>query len=383
MGDGMAAGALVYYGGGLTIRTAPPRSLSHFRRQPDISVMPRRERPTIALLATHGAAASVLYGMYDLLNAAGRDWPAMIGQAPGESVFRPVIVARDTTPMPVVNGIVVTPEAALHELPAPEFICVPDLAVYPHDIALQGYADEARWLRECHAQGSVIAAACTGALLLAETGLLDDHDATTHWAYCDALAARHPRIRVHPQRVVVTAGPDQRLVMGGGGSSWHDLALYLIARVAGIECAMQTARVFLIDWHQTGQQPFASLARTRTTSDAVISQSQVWIAEHYDAPSPVAGMLQASGLTERTFARRFHLATGLSPIEYVHTLRLEEAKQQLESGDAPVEAVAQSVGYEDAAYFSRLFKRKVGLSPAQYRRRFGGMRRMLREAGAR
>ena len=136
-------------------------------------------------------------------------------------------------------------------------------------------------------------------MLLAETGLLDGHDATTHWAYCDALATRHPNVRVHPQRVVVTAGPDQRLVMGGGGSSWHDLSLYLIARVAGIECAMQTARVFLIDWHQTGQQPFASLARTRTTSDAAVSQAQVWIAQHYDTPSPVAGMLQASGLAER------------------------------------------------------------------------------------
>ena len=175
----------------------------------------------------------------------------------------------------------------------------------------------------------------------------------------------------------------RRLVMGGGGSSWHDLSLYLIARVAGIECAMQTARVFLIDWHQTGQQPFASLARTRTTSDAAVSQAQVWIAQHYDTPAPVAGMLQASGLAERTFARRFQQATGLSPLEYVHTLRLEEAKQHLETGDEVIEAIAQAVGYEDAAYFSRLFRRKVGLSPAQYRRRFGGMRRMLRDAGAR
>jgi transcriptional regulator GlxA family with amidase domain len=345
--------------------------------------MPRRDAPTIALLATHGSAASVLYGMYDLFNSAGRDWPAMIGQPPGESVFNTLVVARETTPIAVINGIVVTPQVAMRDLPAPDYICIPDLAVFPADISLDDYAEEALWLRECHARGSVIAAACTGALLLADTGLLDGNDATTHWAYCDAMAARHPTVKVHPQRVVVTAGQEHRLVMGGGGSSWQDLALYLIARVAGIECAMQTARVFLIDWHQAGQQPFASLARTRTSSDAVISKCQVWIAQHYDAPAPVAGMLQVSGLAERTFTRRFQQATGLSPIEYVHTLRLEEAKQQLEAGDAPVEAIAQSVGYEDAAYFSRLFKRKVGLSPAQYRRRFGGMRRMLQDAGAR
>ena len=86
---------------------------------------------------------------------------------------------------------------------------------------------------------------------------------------------------------------------------------------------------------------------------------------------------------DRHAERRFQQATGLSPLEYVHTLRLEEAKQHLETGDEAVEAIAQAVGYEDAAYFSRLFRRKVGLSPAQYRRRFGGMRRMLRDAGAR
>jgi len=88
-------------------------------------------------------------------------------------------------------------------------------------------------------------------------------------------------------------------------------------------------------------------------------------------------MVRLSGLAERTFKRRFRQATGLAPLEYVHTLRLEEAKQMLESGDAPVDAVAREVGYEDAGFFSRLFRRKVGLTAAQYRRRFGSLRRRL------
>ena len=88
-------------------------------------------------------------------------------------------------------------------------------------------------------------------------------------------------------------------------------------------------------------------------------------------------MVRFSGLAERTFKRRFELTTGLSPLEYTHTLRLEEAKQMLESGDQSIEAVANEVGYEDAGFFSRLFRRKVNLTPAQYRRRFGAMRRAL------
>ena len=88
-------------------------------------------------------------------------------------------------------------------------------------------------------------------------------------------------------------------------------------------------------------------------------------------------MTKLSGLPERTFIRRFAKATGLSPLEYVHALRLEEAKQMLETGDNPIEAIALEVGYEDASFFNRLFHRKVGLTPAQYRRRFGFIRRNL------
>lgn len=165
--------------------------------------------------------------------------------------------------------------------------------------------------------------------------------------------------------------------MAGGGTSYLDLALYLIARTVGVEVAMQVARVNLIDWHEVGQQPFARLAPARQSEDAVIGQCQVWIAEHYEEPSPVSAMMQRSGLSERTFKRRFQRATGMAPLEYVHTIRLEEAKQLLETTDQPVERIAREVGYDDAAFFGRLFRRKVRLTPAQYRRRFQRVRTAL------
>jgi len=92
-------------------------------------------------------------------------------------------------------------------------------------------------------------------------------------------------------------------------------------------------------------------------------------------------MTRLSGLAQRSFTRRFQQATGMAPLEYVHTLRLEEAKHMLETGEEPVEAVANEVGYEDAGFFSRLFRRKVGLTPVQYRRRFGDLRRSLTSRG--
>jgi transcriptional regulator GlxA family with amidase domain len=319
--------------------------------------------------------------MFDLFMSAGRDWGLIVTGAAGPQLLHPFIVAAAAAPFAAGNGILVHPHASLGDCPDVDVVCVPELLVPPGE-SLQGRFDaEIAWLKSRHAAGATIATACSGALLLAEAGLLDDQDATTHWAYCDAMKQRYPRVRVHTQRSLVVAGEGQRLVMAGGGTSWLDLALYLIARLAGIEAAMQTARVNLIDWHRAGQQPFARLAQSRQVDDAIIARCQTWIGEHYANPAPVAAMARLSGLAERSFKRRFAQATGMGPLQYVHTLRLEEAKQMLEAGPLSIDAIANEVGYEDAGFFSRLFRRHVGLTPAQYRRRFGSLRRAV-QAGA-
>jgi transcriptional regulator GlxA family with amidase domain len=331
----------------------------------------------IAILTFPETSASVVYGMYDLFMSAGRDWGVLVDGHPGEQLIRPLVVSAHSGTLQISNDVRIAPQATLETCPSVEFVCIPEVNVPPGESLAGRFDAEIDWLRARYAAGATLATACSGAMLLAEAGLLNGHEATTHWAWCDVMRARYPEVRVHEQRVLVVSGEGQRLVMAGGGTSWLDLALYLIARAAGVEAAMQVARVNLIDWHAIGQQPFARLARTRQVEDAVIARCQGWIAEHYDEPSPVAAMARLSGIAERSFKRRFREATGLSPLEYVHTLRIEEAKQMLESGEEPIEAIANAVGYEDAGFFGRLFRRKVKLTPAQYRKRFGGMRRAL------
>jgi transcriptional regulator GlxA family with amidase domain len=334
----------------------------------------------VAILAMPEATASVVYGMYDLFRSAGRDWGVITMGTPGPELLRPQVVAAREGGFVAANDVRITPDATLEQCGAPVIVCVPEVAIAPDAVIAGRFGAEIDWLRRCYAAGATIATACSGAVLIAESGLLDGCEATTHWAFCDTIRSRYPKVKVLPQRALVASGEGQRLVMAGGGTSWLDLGLYLIARVAGVEAAMQTARVNLIDWHDIGQQPFASLARSRQVDDAVIARCQSWIAEHYHEPAPVAAMVRLSGLAERSFKRRFEQATGMSPLEYVHTLRLEEAKQMLEAGDAPIEAIANEVGYEDAGFFSRLFRRQVQLTPAQYRKRFGSMRRALSTA---
>jgi len=334
----------------------------------------------VAILAIPETTASVVYGMFDMFKSAGRDWPLITGEGAARSLIAPLVVSERGQPMVLGNDVRIVPDFSFADCPPVDVVCVPELAV-PPGVPIEGRFDAAvRWLAQCHRQGSILATACSGALLLGEAGLLEGQDATTHWAYCDILAERYPTSRVHPQRALVVSGEGQRLVMAGGGTTWLDLALYLIARLADVEEAMRVARMNLIDWHAIGQQPFARLARTRQCEDALIADCQVWIADNYQRPSPVAAMAERSRLPERSFNRRVQAATGMAPMEYVLTLRLEEAKQMLEAGDEPVEGIALAVGYEDAGFFSRLFRRKVGLTPVQYRKRFGALRRALAAA---
>lgn len=339
---------------------------------------PANSRPIrIAILAFPDVTASTTYGMFDLFMGVGRDWGFLVDGENGPSLIQPALVTARSGTINAANGIELRGLMSADAFAEPDVICVPDVAIPPGQQLGGRFDPELDYLRKAYARGAIIATACSGALMLAESGLLNGWQATTHWGYCDYLRAQYPDIEIHPQRALVASGEGQRLVMAGGGTSWLDLALVLIARLCSVEEAMRVARVNLIDWHSVGQQPFANLARARQAADAVIADCQVWIAEHYQLPAPVALMAQRSQLPERSFKRRFQQATGMSPLEYVHTLRLEEAKQMLECNDLQIEAIANEVGYEDAGFFSRLFRRQVGLTPAAYRKRFGGMRRAL------
>ncbi len=334
---------------------------------------------TVALLGTPQVSAATLYGFYDVLAGTRRDWQMLQGGVPAESPFRPLVASVDGCPFEAGNGVRITPDASFADCPHPDVVCITDLMVPPQEAAAHRYEAECAWVRGAWDAGATLASACSGALLLARTGLLDGSDATSHWAYCDLLTRAYPRTRWHAERGLVVAGPGGRIVMAGSGVAWHMLVLALIARFASPEDAMRVARINLLDMNQTSPVAYASLTRGGRAADELIARCQLWAASNYRIESPVAQMVALSGLPERTFKRRFQQATGMSVLDYVHTLRLEEAKQMLKATDWPVEAVAQEVGYQDTSFFGRLFKRKVALTPAQYRRRFGPLGRQLRQ----
>lgn len=333
----------------------------------------------VAILAVPEVTASALYGMVDLFSSPGRDFRFITQGVAGDQRMRPYVVARSADRFRAANSVWVHPDHTLADCPHPDIVCIPDFFVNPGESVAGQYEPETRWLKRVHEEGALLASACSGAVLLGEAGLLANREATIHWGYVDTLMNNYPGVKVKVDQSLVLSGEAQRIVMAGGGSSWQDLALYLIARFVGLREAIEVARVYMLQWHDLGQQPFATLARSRQTSDAVIKQSQQWAESNFRKPAPVAVMARLSGLPERSFARRFAKATGMKALDYLHALRLEEAKWLLETSDDAVEAIANEVGYEDTSFFGRLFRRKVGITAMQYRLRFGSLRRAVQK----
>lgn len=340
-----------------------------------------QKKSLIVLLAAPETSASVLYGLYDVLLSVGAVYPDMVAGAPGKELLDIRIVSADGRPFRCVGNIPVEPDAAIDELVEPHAVIVCDMYTSIYDVPKGRYPREAAWLRQMHGGGALITSVCSGSLLLAEAGLLNGHEATAHWAYRDMFQRHYPKVSFRSESVLCLAAEDDRIVTAGGVSAWHDLAIYLIARLCGYQHAIETAKVFLISGHSEGQSPYSVMTRPMESADGPISDCQAWIADSYATSKPVERMIQRSGLNARTFSRRFRAATGYAPIAYVQALRIEEAKQMLESGALSIDEVGASVGYEDPASFRRVFKRNVDQSPAVYRKKFQRISQLARPIG--
>jgi transcriptional regulator GlxA family with amidase domain len=315
-------------------------------------------------MALPEAMASTLTGLYDVMNAS-----TVMGLSSGSAraPFHVEIVGESVGPLTLAGGVPIPVQRSVDTIDATDIVIVPSVLVRGADWQKGRYPRLVRWVQRMHARGAVLCSACSGIFLLAETGLFDGRDATVHFAYARQFTAAYPGVSIHPERVLVIAGAREELVSSGASTTWHDMALYLIARYAGATDAQDVARLYALQWHHDGLAPYITFEGRSDHGDAEIEAAQRWLRTHFSVANPVEEMIRRSKLAERTFKRRFTRATGLAPIEYVQRLRVEDAKRRLERTDASVDEIGWRVGYEDAAFFRRLFKRTTGLA---YRKRF-------------
>lgn len=312
----------------------------------------------------------VVYGLQEVFSCVGTVWTTLTGERTSARRLLPRIVGRSTEPLRTVFGATLAADHTFDEEHRSDIVIVGDLFLNDDLGPVGRWKRETEWLHSQYERGAIVCSVCTGSMMLAEAGLLDDHEATTHWSARELFADCYPRVLLRPERVLVPAGSEHRIVTSGGSMSWTDLALYLIARFCGEHEARRIAKVFLLGDRSDGQLPFAAMARPRQHDDGIVADCQLWIAEHYAVKNPVSQMIARSGLAERTFKRRFRKTTGYPPLGYVQSLRIEEAKHMLETTDGAIDDIALEVGYQEPASFRRLFKKLTGISPKQYRMRF-------------
>jgi transcriptional regulator GlxA family with amidase domain len=224
------------------------------------------------------------------------------------------------------------------------------------------------WLTARHAEGAVLGSICGGTFLLAQTGLLDGRRATTHLLCAPDLATMFPAVHVDFDALLTE---EDDLITVGGVMAWTDLGLVVVRRLLGAVAMMQTARFMMIDPPGREQRFYKTFAPKMNHGDAAIMKSQERLHAHGAAGSTVADMALWSGLETRTFSRRFQGATGLRPNQYHQRLRIEKARELLETTATPIGQVAWESGYGDPASFRSTFAKFTGLSPSDYRKRFG------------
>ncbi|MGA7534963.1 MAG: helix-turn-helix domain-containing protein, partial [Pseudolabrys sp.] len=220
------------------------------------------------------------------------------------------------------------------------------------------------------ARGAYIAGTCSGVAFLAESGILDGRQATTHWGVADIYRERYPKVRWRTEQFVTEDG---RLFCSGGVYASIDLSLYLVEKFCGHEVALQVAKSLLLSMPRGRQSGYSVVQLSRPHSDDKIRQTEEYLQQHFDSDISIDSLAQRAGMGPRNFIRRFKAATGRVPGAYIQTLRVSAAKELLEHGSSSIQTVSTKIGYEDIGFFRNLFKRHTGMTPGEYRDRFSQM----------
>ena len=331
------------------------------------------KKPLICLLVAPEASPAVLYGLFDVLGSVGAVYEDMTTGVSGNELLEVKIVAASREPFRCLGNILVEPHASIDDVNETDAVIVCDMYT-PIDKPPGGnYPKEIEWLKKMYNNKAILTSVCSGSLILAETGLLDGLEAACHWAYRHLIREYYPEVTWREESALNLTASNKRIITAGGSSTWQDLVLYLIAHFCGVRHAIYTSNIFLLSSHADGQLPYAAMTKFVKRSDAAINGSLSWIGENYACSNPVTRMTDRAGLQPRTFARRFLAATGYHALEYVQELRIEAAKSLLATETTNVDEISVTVGYEDPTSFRRLFKRKAGLTPAAYRKKFAGI----------
>ncbi|GAB2724398.1 GlxA family transcriptional regulator [Kitasatospora kifunensis] len=227
------------------------------------------------------------------------------------------------------------------------------------------------WIREAATRSRRVTSVCGGAFLLAEAGLLQGRRATTHWAYCAEMMRRYPDVTVDPEPIFVWDG---RFVTSAGVATGIDMALALVEADHSAAFALEIARFLVLFFKRNGgQSQFSSVLEAQLADRAPIRAAQEWILQNLERPLNVPEIAERAHMSVRNFARVFRREVGVPPAQYIEQMRIARARKLLETTDLPVGRIAHCSGFPAQETFFRSFGRALEVTPNEYRQRFQAM----------
>lgn len=223
------------------------------------------------------------------------------------------------------------------------------------------------WIEQQYVKGAEVASICTGAFLLASTGLLDGKTCSTNWAVADSFRQMFPEVNLQVDKLITD---EKGIYTNGGAFSFLNLIIYLVEKYYDRQTAIYCSKVFQVEMDRQSQSPFIIFNGQKSHGDEVIEKAQDYIESHWDEKISIEYLSANYAVGRRNFDRRFIKATGNTPVEYMQRVKIEAAKKSFETTRKTVNEVMYDVGYSDAKAFREVFRKITGLSPLEYRNRY-------------
>lgn len=317
---------------------------------------------SVSVLVFDEVITSSITGVLDLLNGVNRH----LQSCGRPAAYAVELVGEHSDRPPVWFANISIPCKSFKDAGHSDLIIVPSFSVGNQGVVSKNRSS-VQWIKDRYESGAQVASLCVGSYFLAEAGLLDGREATSHWAVLNEMQKRYPAIRIKSDRVITD---QDGLYTSGGAFSSLKLIVYLIEKNCGREIALWTSKMFAIEMDRGNQGYFAMFIGQHQHADEPILMAQSHLEKYFEDDLSMKDLCRLVNMGNRNFIRRFKAATGNTPFEYLQRVRVESAKKSIEQNEKPLETIINNVGYHDLKAFRMVFKRITGLSPQEYKRKY-------------
>ena len=305
---------------------------------------------------------SSIVGAYKIFSRANAYWK----QTKNTELFA-IQLAGISKEIEFYDGLFsVKPHVDISEITKTNLIIIPSLN-HNYTKALEGNEVLIDWIKKQYKNGAEVASICTGAFMLASSGLLDGKTCSTHWAAAENFKTMFPKVNLQTDRLITD---ENGIYTNGGAYSFLNLIIYLIEKYYDRQTAIYCSKVFQIEMDRNSQSEFTIFTGQKLHEDDTVKKAQSYIESKLHEKISVAHLSSEFSISRRNFDRRFIKATGNTPVEYMQRVKVESAKKAFESSRKTISEVMYDVGYSDIKAFREVFKRITGMSPIDYRNKY-------------